>query len=232
MDRAVQDKAFEPLLHVVRNAVGHGIESPADRVRAGKPATGCVTLEARREGNTLVIVVGDDGKGLDDEAIADKARQLGWLGPDETAQPRATSCLPLPARFFHQVAGQRDLRPRGGNGRGRARGRESSRDSRSGLAARARDPAHAPTPGPARPGTGPDRAGRRPAPRGPGIAGRTCPAVRTSRPEPRRTSRGGQGRSCSEFHRGHQRDLPRSGHPGGLRPRDARNRPLVLGCVA
>ena len=55
VDRAVQDKAFEPLLHVVRNAVGHGIESPADRVRAGKPAAGCVTLEARREGNTLVI---------------------------------------------------------------------------------------------------------------------------------------------------------------------------------
>jgi chemotaxis protein histidine kinase CheA len=83
VDRAVQDKAFEPLLHVVRNAVGHGIESPADRVRAGKPATGCVTLEARREGNTLVIVVRDDGKGVDDEAIEAKARQLGWLGPDE-----------------------------------------------------------------------------------------------------------------------------------------------------
>jgi chemotaxis protein histidine kinase CheA len=83
VDRVVQNKAFEPLLHVVRNAVGHGIESPADRIRAGKPATGCVTLEARREGNTLVVVVRDDGKGLDDLAIADKARGLGWLGPDE-----------------------------------------------------------------------------------------------------------------------------------------------------
>ncbi len=84
VDRAVQDKAFEPLLHVVRNAVAHGIESPADRIRAGKPATGCVTLEARREGNTLVIIVRDDGKGLDDLAIVEKARQLGWLGPDVT----------------------------------------------------------------------------------------------------------------------------------------------------
>jgi chemotaxis protein histidine kinase CheA/CheY-like chemotaxis protein len=83
VDRAVQDKAFEPLLHVMRNAVAHGIESPADRIRAGKPATGCVTVEARREGNTLVVVVRDDGKGLDDLAIADKARQLGWLRPDE-----------------------------------------------------------------------------------------------------------------------------------------------------
>jgi chemotaxis protein histidine kinase CheA len=84
VDRAVQDKAFEPLLHVVRNAVGHGIESPSDRIRAGKPAIGCVTLEARREGNTLVIIVADDGKGLDDQAIADKARKLGWLGSHDS----------------------------------------------------------------------------------------------------------------------------------------------------
>jgi chemotaxis protein histidine kinase CheA len=85
VDRVVADKAFEPLLHVVRNAVGHGIEMPADRVRAGKPATGCVTLEARREGSTLVIVVRDDGKGLDELAIAEKARRLGWLGANESA---------------------------------------------------------------------------------------------------------------------------------------------------
>jgi chemotaxis protein histidine kinase CheA/ActR/RegA family two-component response regulator len=83
MDRAVQERAFEPLLHAVRNAVAHGIEPQADRVRAGKPSNGQVTLEAGREGNTLVIVVQDDGKGLDDEAIAAKARRLGWLGPDE-----------------------------------------------------------------------------------------------------------------------------------------------------
>ena len=83
VDRAIQDKAFEPLLHVVRNAVSHGIESPADRVKLGKPPTGRVTLEARREGNNLLIAVEDDGKGLDDEAIAAKARRLGWLAPDE-----------------------------------------------------------------------------------------------------------------------------------------------------
>ena len=88
VDRAIQDKAFEPLLHVVRNAVGHGIEPPADRARACKPTTGRVTLEARREGNTLVIAVEDDGKGLDSEAIADKARRLGWLAPDETPSPK------------------------------------------------------------------------------------------------------------------------------------------------
>jgi chemotaxis protein histidine kinase CheA len=83
VDRAIQDKAFEPLLHVVRNAVAHGIESPADRARSGKPPVGRVTLEARREGNTLVIAVQDDGKGLDEVAIAEKARRLGWLAPNE-----------------------------------------------------------------------------------------------------------------------------------------------------
>jgi chemotaxis protein histidine kinase CheA len=83
-DRGIQDKAFEPLLHVVRNSVGHGIESSAERSAAGKPAAGRVALEARREGNSLMIAVEDDGKGLDDQAIAAKARLLGWLAPDET----------------------------------------------------------------------------------------------------------------------------------------------------
>ena len=82
-DRVLLDRAFEPLLHVVRNAVGHGIESPEDRERAGKPATGRVILEARREGHTLAISVADDGRGLDHGAIVAKGRLLGLLGPDE-----------------------------------------------------------------------------------------------------------------------------------------------------
>lgn len=85
LDRAVQDKAFEPLLHVVRNAVCHGIEPPDERTRRGKPAAGRVTLEAARAGNTLVISVQDDGKGLDYDAIAAKGRRLGLIGLDEAA---------------------------------------------------------------------------------------------------------------------------------------------------
>jgi chemotaxis protein histidine kinase CheA len=68
----------------VRNAVGHGIEAPDDRVRAGKTPAGRITLEAKRDGNTLVIAVQDDGKGLDHAAIAAKGRRLGLIGPDET----------------------------------------------------------------------------------------------------------------------------------------------------
>jgi chemotaxis protein histidine kinase CheA/ActR/RegA family two-component response regulator len=82
-DRTLLDKAYEPMLHIVRNAVGHGIEPPDDRERAGKPRAGTITLEARREGNTVVLSVQDDGRGLDHEAILAKGRRVGLIGPDE-----------------------------------------------------------------------------------------------------------------------------------------------------
>ncbi len=93
MDRMVQDKAFEPLLHLVRNAVGHGIEAPEGRIRAGKAPSGRVTLEASREGNTLVLKVADDGRGLDYQAIAAKGRRLGLIGPDDSVTPERLSAL-------------------------------------------------------------------------------------------------------------------------------------------
>ncbi|RUL82001.1 hybrid sensor histidine kinase/response regulator [Tautonia sociabilis] len=95
-DRSMLDKAYEPLLHLVRNAVGHGIEPPEERSRAGKTETGRIVLEAHREGNTLVLSVRDDGRGLDHEAIAAKARRLGLIGPDE--HPSADR---LNALIFH-----------------------------------------------------------------------------------------------------------------------------------
>ncbi|WP_152049628.1 hybrid sensor histidine kinase/response regulator [Tautonia marina] len=95
-DRVMLDKAYEPLLHVVRNAVGHGIETPDERQSAGKAPEGRITLEARREGNTVVLEVTDDGRGLDYEAIAEKGRRLGLIGPHE--QPSAER---LSALIFH-----------------------------------------------------------------------------------------------------------------------------------
>ena len=64
-DRAVVDGLFEPLLHALRNAVDHGIESAAQRAAAGKPATGRVVLSARRESGGIVVEVADDGAGID-----------------------------------------------------------------------------------------------------------------------------------------------------------------------
>jgi chemotaxis protein histidine kinase CheA/CheY-like chemotaxis protein len=85
LDRLVQDRLFEPLLHVVRNAVGHGIEPPNERERSGKAPAGRIELEATHDGDVLVLIVRDDGRGLDYAAIAAKGRRLGLIGPGEAA---------------------------------------------------------------------------------------------------------------------------------------------------
>ena len=81
MDRAIISRLFEPLVHMVRNAVAHGIESPAERRAAGKPAAAQILLGARLVEGRARIVVADDGRGLDVAAIAAKARSLG-LDPE------------------------------------------------------------------------------------------------------------------------------------------------------
>ena len=128
MDRAVQDKAFEPLLHVVRNAVAHGIESPADRVRLGKPAS----RPRHARGPTRGEYPGHrrsrtTARGW--TTTPSRTRPDGWAGcgPDEKPSRERLHAFIFQPGFFHQVAGQRDLRPRGGHGRGRARGGAASR---------------------------------------------------------------------------------------------------------
>ncbi len=92
LDRGLIESLYGPLLHVVRNAVSHGIEAPDDRARAGKPTAGRVTLEALQRQGSVEIVVRDDGRGLDFDAIRAKAERLGMLPPgheperDELAQ--------------------------------------------------------------------------------------------------------------------------------------------------
>ncbi len=84
LDRAVLDEIGEPLLHLIRNALDHGIESPADRIAAGKPAEGRLRLSASRERNTVAIRVADDGRGIDREAILARGRRDGSIGADVT----------------------------------------------------------------------------------------------------------------------------------------------------
>ena len=78
-DRTVQERLFEPLLHLVRNAVSHGIQSEESRRRAGKPGEGRITLTARSDANSLSVEVRDDGEGLDEAALETRGRQLGLL---------------------------------------------------------------------------------------------------------------------------------------------------------
>src|SRR5262249_13070340 len=87
LDRSTQDRAYEPLLHAVRNAIAHGIEKPEARLAAGKPPIGRVTLEARNEGTAIVLSVRDDGRGPDLAAIEAKGRQAGLIAPGEVLAP-------------------------------------------------------------------------------------------------------------------------------------------------
>jgi len=78
-DKTVVDGLFEPLLHVLRNAVDHGIEDAATRKAAGKPPSGRITLEARLDGDQIEIAVGDDGSGLDIARIREIAKFRGVM---------------------------------------------------------------------------------------------------------------------------------------------------------
>ncbi len=77
LDKAVLDRLSEPLLHLVSNAVAHGLERPDERLRAGKPAEGTIRLRAAAVSGQVTIRVTDDGRGLDEDAIRAKAEALG-----------------------------------------------------------------------------------------------------------------------------------------------------------
>lgn len=81
LDRSLLDAITDPLIHLLRNAVGHGIESPEEREKAGKPRVGRIDLSAQRERSRVVIVVRDDGRGIDRERAIARAREEGLLAP-------------------------------------------------------------------------------------------------------------------------------------------------------
>jgi chemosensory pili system protein ChpA (sensor histidine kinase/response regulator) len=82
LDRNVLERMTAPLEHMLRNSVAHGIEVPAKREKAGKPAEGAISIAIRREGSEVVLEVGDDGAGLDREAIRRRALERGLLRQD------------------------------------------------------------------------------------------------------------------------------------------------------
>jgi two-component system chemotaxis sensor kinase CheA len=84
LDKTVLEKIGDPLVHLVRNSIDHGVEMPEARVAAGKPAAGAVFLEAYHKGGNITLEVGDDGGGLNRERILAKARSRGLIGPTET----------------------------------------------------------------------------------------------------------------------------------------------------
>jgi two-component system chemotaxis sensor kinase CheA len=88
IDKAIIDEIGEPLVHMIRNAVDHGIESPATRVARGKTPTGTILLSAMQESNHVLITIMDDGAGIDAGAVRRKAVDRGLLKADETLAER------------------------------------------------------------------------------------------------------------------------------------------------
>ncbi|OUM98776.1 MAG: chemotaxis protein CheA [Paenibacillaceae bacterium ZCTH02-B3] len=86
LDRTVVDEIGDPLVHLIRNAIDHGLEPVADRKKAGKPETGKVMLRAYHSGNFVVIEIEDDGRGIDRKKVVDKAVQRGMLTAADAAR--------------------------------------------------------------------------------------------------------------------------------------------------
>ncbi len=79
VDRVVVDSLYDPLVHMLRNALDHGVESPEDRLAAGKPAKAFISLKAWQEANSVMIVLQDDGKGMDPVRLRKKAMEKGLI---------------------------------------------------------------------------------------------------------------------------------------------------------
>ena len=83
LDKTIVEKINDPLTHLVRNSLDHGIETPEERIRAGKPEKGIIQLNAYHDSGHIVIQISDDGKGIDSEKIVAKAISKGLLKPDQ-----------------------------------------------------------------------------------------------------------------------------------------------------
>ncbi len=85
VDKSIIEQISDPLMHLIRNAVDHGIELPEERVKNNKPEKGLVQLEAKREGGEVHIIIRDDGQGMNRERILEKAEQRGLLFKEREA---------------------------------------------------------------------------------------------------------------------------------------------------
>jgi two-component system chemotaxis sensor kinase CheA len=95
MDKTMIEDLNDPLVHLVRNAVDHGVETVAERIAAGKPEKSFVELSARQEGDHILITITDDGKGMSPEVIRNKAIEKGLITPEMANTLDEARCLEL-----------------------------------------------------------------------------------------------------------------------------------------
>lgn len=112
LDKTVIEKLIDPLTHLVRNALDHGIETPEERRACGKPEMATLSLHAEHKGGNIVIEVSDDGRGIEYEKVRAKASQLGLVAQgEEISQERLDEMLFMPG--FSTAAAVSDLSGRG-----------------------------------------------------------------------------------------------------------------------
>jgi two-component system chemotaxis sensor kinase CheA len=95
LDKGILDAIAEPLTHLVRNAVSHGIEPPEQRRSLGKPPRGKIRLHAQHQGNQVVLEISDDGRGIDTQKIRSKAIELGMITAEEAARMSEAETMEL-----------------------------------------------------------------------------------------------------------------------------------------
>lgn len=95
LDKSLLDTIAEPLTHMVRNSVSHGIESPEERAKLGKAPRGTIHLRSHHQGNQVVVEISDDGRGIDAQRLKTKALQQGILDAEEAARMTDTEALEL-----------------------------------------------------------------------------------------------------------------------------------------
>lgn len=83
IDRMILEHLYDPLTHLVNNAIAHGVETPEERIAKGKPAEGTITISSFNQGNQTIIAISDDGAGIDKDRVASKAVQKGLLSQEQ-----------------------------------------------------------------------------------------------------------------------------------------------------
>jgi two-component system chemotaxis sensor kinase CheA len=111
IDRGIVEALSDPLTHIIRNSLDHGIEFPEERVRHGKPEKGRVSVAARRQGGTIVIELADDGRGMDAERFRRKAMSMGIAGAETFSEAQLLDLVFLPGFSTKEVV--TDLSGRG-----------------------------------------------------------------------------------------------------------------------
>jgi two-component system chemotaxis sensor kinase CheA len=95
IDKLIVEELSDPLMHMIRNAIDHGIETSTRRAEVGKPPAGTIALNAYQKGNHVMIEVEDDGRGIDEQAVLDKAVRLGKLSAEDAQELSREEALAL-----------------------------------------------------------------------------------------------------------------------------------------